>query len=585
MQAEYERELAQEKVQIANVITFQEWNTLRQYGNITKGIRGFAEEELDESVVFFDANLEWIDYLERRKVENITPAFVLLPRFFWEDREEMLPTDFIPGMLIKERLTLLSTSRDYWTNLENRALNEVNLIKCNATPREEQEPVIDFFKDTMQANHSIRGILQAAPGAGKTIMTIMIADQFRAKTLIVVPNAVLQDQWLEAILDATDLTPDDIGIIQGSKPKDIVEALEGKAISIVKIQSLFSQIKHNHIVTLQQLYQDIDLVCYDEAHNTGSATSYAKTSSIFLTPNILGLTATPYRQGLNDYLLKTSIGETIYKLEHNNLIPDVEVHNVWTEFSEKENSRLVSLRGDYVMFLGTFNSLMKNKNIYFQYLADVVYWNLSQGYNIVVLFPTIAMQEMLLDGIESKYPTIVDNVLLLKGKTKQDSLEMVKEERKIIMQDYKKYREDLDLDVKAKKIKRKEANELVKTRREEIDQRIIFLKEHALDLYKRKIKEATVIVSNYNLLSAGFDKPEMSNIIFGGAPRIGKISVIQSIGRITRIYEGKNQPLVQYFVPSKFIEMQKSTSIILTRNIRVQYPDAKFKYIGFQEQA
>jgi hypothetical protein len=76
----------------------------------------------------------------------------------------------------------------------------------------------------------------------------------------------------------------------------------------------------------------------------------------------------------------------------------------------------------------------------------------------------------------------------------------------------------------------------------------------------------------------------MSNIIFGGAPRIGKISVIQSIGRITRLHEGKNNPLVQYFIPSKFLDIQKSTGVILNRNIRVQYPDAKFKYIGFEKR-
>ncbi len=193
------------------------------------------------------------------------------------------------------------------------------------------------------------------------------------------------------------------------------------------------------------------------------------------------------------------------------------------------------------------------------------------------------MQEKLLESIQTRHPDIAESILLLKGKTKQDSLELVKTERKLLMTEFKEFKEELNVEVKAKKIKRKEANDLTKERRSKIDSQIEFLKDHSLDLYKTKIKEAPVIVSNYNLLSAGFDKANLSNIIFGGAPRIGKISVIQSIGRITRKFEDKNHPLVQYFIPSKFIEYQKSTGIILSKNIRVQYTDAKFKYIGFEK--
>ncbi len=582
MQSEYEHEQLIDDIPMANVISFQEWQTLKQYGNITKGYSQFLEEELDMAVVFFDEKMEYVDYLERKKVEDIIPVFVLLPRFFWEDQQDRIPTDFLPHLRIQDRIKILETSRDYWNNLQNRVLSENFLYKCDMIPREEQIPILDFFKEKMQADHKIRGILQAAPGVGKTILSIKIASMYQAMTLVITPNQVLCDQWLEAILEFTDLKEEDIGVLQGSDISKIEEEMQNKSIVIIKIQSLYSQIKHNHIMNLQRLYRGIDLVVYDEAHNSGAATSYAKTSSLFLTSNILGLSATPYRKGLNSFLMQTSIGEIIYKAEHQNLIPDIEIHNIWTEFTPQENARLVGARGDYIIFLGIFNSLMKNKDIYFAYLSDIVAWNLSQNHNIVVLFPTIFMQEKLLENIESRHPSIVNQVLLLKGKTKQDSLELVKEERRLLMQGFKEYKESLDIQVKAKEIKRKEVTELVKERRKEINTKIEFLKEHSLDLYKRKIKEASVIVSNYQLLSAGFDKPQMSNLILGGAPRIGKISVIQSIGRITRIHEGKNQPLVQYFVPSKFIEFQKSTSIILTKNIQIQYPDARFKYVGFE---
>ena len=582
---EYRLEDLTNDIPIANLISFQQWQTLKQYGNLTKGQSQFKEEELDEIVVFYDDNMNYLDYLSRKEIENIIPAFVLVPRFFWETHHENLPVEFIPGMKVQERLEILrNETNQHWIAMTNRVLYEPDKpFNTSMVPRPEQVPVLDFFMDKMQQQHNIRGVLQAPPGSGKTAMTIELMSRYKAKALIVVPNEVLSDQWQDAILQFTDLNQENIGVIQGSEIDKIQAQMIGGDIFIVKIQSLYSQVKRNDIRELQKLYRDIDVVVYDECHNSGAATGYAKTSSIFMTPNILGLSATPYRVGLNDYLLRTSIGETIFKLEHNNLDPEIEIHNVWTEFRPKELQKLGSVAGEYTMLLAIFNAMMKGKDQYFEYLADVVAWNHSQGHNIVVLFATIALMEKLQKNIQERHPGTADKVLLLKGKTKTDALDLVKIERKRIMQEYKEYKAQLDIKVKNKELKRKEANVKIKEMRAKIDQDIEFLKEHSLDVYKARVKESEIIISNYNLLSAGFDKPQLSNIIFGGAPRVGKISVIQSIGRITRKHEGKLTPLVQYFIPSTYFNFQKSTGVILNRNIKVQYPDAKFKYIGFQQ--
>lgn len=564
-----------------NIITFTEWQTLKQYGDLTKGFNAFSPEELDDICVFYDQDMVYLDYLERREVEEIHPDFVLVPRFFWEMHKDTIPEDFMPGLKAQERYELSrGNSREAWFTLESRLLAGEKPMPSSASPRDEQKPVIDFFTDQMQINKKIRGVLQAPPGAGKTFISINLLSGFRAKGLIVVPNEVLQDQWKDAILQFTDLSEDDIGLIQGSDLQKNQSEIE-KPVCIVKIQSLFSQIKRNHIRDLMAFYRYKDMIFYDECHNSGAATSYAKTSSLFTTPNIIGLSATPYRVGVNDYLLKASIGETIYKLDHNNLTPDVEIHKVYVEFKEDENKRLRNVQHDYNMMLGIFGAIMKYKDEYFRYLADIVAWNHSQGHNVVVLFPTIALMEKLLANLEHRHPEVHSRSLLLKGKTKQDSMDMVKVERRVLMDEYKQFKADKDQKVKDKLLKRKEYQVIVKERRAEIDAKIAYLKEHALDVYKKKVVESDIIVSNYNLLSAGFDKPQLSNIIFGGAPRIGKISVIQSIGRITRKYDGKLKPLAQYFIPSPFFDINKSTGIILNKNIKLQYDEAEFKYAGF----
>jgi len=562
-----------------NLVTFNDWQILKQTG-LTKGFANFSPEELDNIAVFYTDNLEFLDYLERKEIENITPAYVLVPRFFWE-MHDYPGLEEASGIDRDERLKIFNTHRrETRFRLETRMMQEIQLFKFNATPRPEQQPVLDTFIEIFNRKHSLRGILQAAPGFGKTITAIKAVHGFRAQSIIIVPNEVLQDQWKEAILEFTDLTEDQIGIIQGSD----LNKIELKSINIVKIQSLYSQIKRNKIWELLKIYNYIDFVIYDECHNSGAATGYAKTSSLFLTPNIIGLSATPYRDGINKYMLESAIGEVIAKPEHNNLSPDVEVHNVYVPFSQGETNRLKTIGQDYVMFLGMFNAMMKSKQTYFEYLADVVAWNYQNKYNIVILFSTIALMEKLQEQLYLRHPDLKEKILLLKGKTKEDAMTLVKAERKVIMEEYKLFKERKDQDVKDKKIKRKEYQEIVKKRRKEIDEHIDYLKEHALDLYKQKVKSSEIIISNYNLLSAGFDKPQLSNIIFGAAPRVGKISVIQSIGRITRKYSDKNKPLVQYFVPSAFFEFKKSTGVILSNNIKIQYPDAKIRYIGFKRE-
>jgi len=572
------------EITIPNLITFQEWTTLKQYGRLTEGFRGFIPDNLDDIVVFYDDKYQFIDYLARKEIEDIQPSFVLVPRFFWEQHKELIPVDYLPELNVAKRQKLYNDwAREIRFRRETRFLQDQFLFDCDLKPREEQVPALEFLANEFKEHNRLRGILQAPPGSGKTAMSIKTIQASRTKAIIIVPNEVLQDQWVDAITQFTNLTADDIALVQGSDLNKINDIINDKPIMIAKIQSMYSQIKNNPIHEIMNLYRFIDLVIFDEAHTSAGATGYAKVSSVFWTENFLGLTATPYRQDLNAYMLQVAIGKVIYKVEHNNITPDVEIHNVWTEFSPQEISKLKFANQEYTMFLGVFGSMMKSKDIYFEYLSDVVAWNFKNGHCIVVLFPTIALMEKLQSNLEQRHPETAKELLLLKGKTKQDSLDLVKLERKRLMLEYKIYKNDQDILVKRKEQKRKTANALIKERRKEIDEQIDYFKEHALDVYRKRVKEAKIIVSNYNLLSAGFDKSELSNIIFGAGPRVGKISVIQSIGRVTRLHPGKKHPLVQYFIPSTFIDFQSSTGVILNKNIRVQYPEAKIKYVGFKQ--
>jgi len=555
---------------MTSLITFQEYISIKQYGNLDKDYPKVSEF-LDNACVFYDSNQEFFDWFKVREFEHKDPAYVLVPKFFWEFHKN------IPDMIHVESDPL----KNYFAGVQDHPVFQpADAFECPATPREEQVPLIEKITKEFQSTQRVNGIISAAPGFGKTFISIKLSALLNLKTLIIIPNEILSDQWIQAIINFTGLSKEDIGLIEGSEIKDIRNGLD-KKITLIKVQSLYSQLKRIQPNNLKELYKNIGLVFYDECHTSGAAEGYAKTSSIFTTNNIIGLSATPYRIGLNDYLMQVSIGGILYRSEHKNLIPDCELYKLNIEFTDNEIKKLVSVSGDFVMFNSFFTMFLANKQPYFDYLADWVYYNQKQGHKTVVLFSTNKMVKKLHETFIKKYPDYdKETTLVLTGKTKKDVADLVSKERKRIMQEYKAFRETQDQRVKNKEIKRKEANLIIKEERKRIDSLIEDIKNNAYNLYNQKKDAADIIFSNYILLSAGFDKPELSNIIYG-SPRIGKVSVIQSLGRITRIYEGKKQPLAQFMLPEVYLRFQKSAPVILINNIRIEYDTARIKKFYF----
>jgi superfamily II DNA or RNA helicase len=135
-------------------------------------------------------------------------------------------------------------------------------------------------------------------------MSIKLSSIIGYKTLCIVPNSILEDQWVDEISNFTGLSKDKIGIIQGSDIAKIEKNnILDNDIIVVKIQTLLSQLKRINLIELEEFYSRIGLVFYDECHQSGAAESYAKTAIIFKTDNIIGLSATPFVKGINDFLM------------------------------------------------------------------------------------------------------------------------------------------------------------------------------------------------------------------------------------------------------------------------------------------
>ena len=571
-----------------NFIPYSTWLEILSRADISRGIKDFHSKEVHDLVNSYDENLKYLDMDKISEFETFTPSWVLVPKFFWyQNFEKLKPLNAYLNLEPKmAQFKKEPADYDETTINSNYALYESKIV-----PRDEQIQAFEKLKELRYSKDKLfRGIIQATPGFGKTVLAIhAIYDLLFQKPIIIVPKDILVNQWKDAFLQFTDLKEEDIYCLEGSNIEDLTKGINNSKVIIAKVQSILSQLKRIPYNELYQLYESIDLFIFDECHGSG-AKGYGKVSSIFKTNNIIGLTATPYRRGINEFLLTNSTGEVIYKSDHKNYHPDVEIFSLYSEdndmvFTSKEKQTLGwAAKNDYIKFLTFYNMFLYNKNFYFDYLARWVKYQQSQGHVSVVLFSTIKMIDKFIEYynklFENEYIQEEAKPLKLIGNSKIDSQSLAKQENKKLREQLKQYKEELNLKVKNKEIKRKDANELYKIKREEFkiiqEQNL----QNAIEIYNRKIKGSNLLVSNYGLLSAGFDKSNLSHIVFG-SPIIGKVTLLQSIGRIVRTHEGKKFPLVQFFFTSTFLHYQPNASMILRKNILSEFENSKIIYKGF----
>jgi superfamily II DNA or RNA helicase len=499
-----------------------------------------------------------------------------------------LPKQFIKNHFADLANFGIEEVHNYARETHKFTYNNINIVS-NITPRPEQEPLIEEVVNIFNRQTYVNGIIQAAPGFGKTKTSLKLIELLGLKTLVIVPGDLLEEQWTKDIESSLNI---EVGHIQGSD-LDKLDDQFCKKVSVAKVQSLLSQLKSKDLNILKDVYSSFDLIIYDECHTSGSADGYSKTSHMFNTPNILGLSATPFTKDLNKFLMLNSIGEIIYISDHKNLIPDINLHNMFLELSPGDVNRLNWSKQDYIRFLATYNNILEQKPAYINYIADWVAYRHSQGYTTAILFSNNKLVEKL--NIVLRARGFDPGVII--GKTKRDTF---KEKLYISDEDYSWYYHNY----KKTFPKRKDINIILK----KVDKfdgvsRYFVNKKHVLDIEKinetldnysikvtkldvpnmseREIaKTKKIIISNFKLLSAGFDLSVLSCLIFG-SPLIGKIGVIQSIGRIARIDANKRQDIQVHFIFTDYFTKSFPNMVhTLKNNIKVEY-DSKFIWEGF----
>jgi len=256
----------------------------------------------------------------------------LLEKTGWVlNREETIPSSLIPDL--EKALVKIASIRNF-----GETCDRFNCVVCRKVVEEffsgesidlPWKLAIELYRWQKEAKKAWwenggKGIVKVVTGAGKTIFALsLVSDLFNSeaykdgglRVVIVVPTAVLLDQWLIEAMDKLHVPRENIGVFYGKEKED----LKNKRILIYVVNSARENLKKHYEAFFKS--DDLFLIA-DECHRYGSK----ENSKIFELPfsYTLGLSATPERRG--DYgfeeKLVPNLGDVIYTYTYSDALKD-----------------------------------------------------------------------------------------------------------------------------------------------------------------------------------------------------------------------------------------------------------------------
>jgi superfamily II DNA or RNA helicase len=233
--------------------------------------------------------------------------------------------------------------------------NKPAKIKFNGTLRDYQIPIVDACLSHIKEKGG--GLLVVPCASGKTSMSIYIASQLKAKTLVITHKTFLQEQWIARCKQFTNSA---IGIIR-QKTVDV----EGKDFVIAMIQSLAKR-KYDPAI-----FKQFDMVICDETHHFSSrcfSQALAKCSAKYT----MGLTATPYRGDGLMHVVNWFLGDIMYekRIKTNNQVVAKIITFSCTDPLFKEKKRWIKgrIRPDCVKMIGNLIQIKQRNN----HIVDII---------------------------------------------------------------------------------------------------------------------------------------------------------------------------------------------------------------------
>jgi len=173
-------------------------------------------------------------------------------------------------------------------------------IEHNITPRSEtQELAISYMLN------NDKGVIQLAPGVGKTVISIYVICERKKKTIILVHRDALADQWISRFLQFTNCKEEDISRLTSANFEEELK----RPIIVATVQTFLSLLKRKREEFLIALNDaNVGVFIGDEVHTTVGAPTFSE-CSIHISANCtFGLSATPYRYDGNGDIIEYHLG-------------------------------------------------------------------------------------------------------------------------------------------------------------------------------------------------------------------------------------------------------------------------------------
>ena len=246
--------------------------------------------------------------------------------------------------------------------------------------RSEQKKAVKVIEGIYEKNGFINGIIKLPPGTGKTVLSIYLAGKLKLKTCIIVDNNSLFIQWIKAINTFSGLDDENIGII-----KQNIFVTNDKMFTVAMSGTLSSKIKKN----VQDIFNKINdskfgLVIYDEVHATSSTDVYSRSSLLFRTKNIIGLSATPYHFDYQKILMENTIGNVIYESFNYEMIPKYYLIHYNSGLSQKYMFVMNKMK-EYIQKKSFYNKIIVNSDTYIGLIKEHVQKLYDQNHVIMVV--------------------------------------------------------------------------------------------------------------------------------------------------------------------------------------------------------
>ncbi|WP_252306324.1 TOTE conflict system archaeo-eukaryotic primase domain-containing protein [Streptococcus pseudopneumoniae] len=321
------------------------------------------------------------------------------------------------------------------------------------------------------------GLLHAETGFGKTVLGAALISERKTKTIILVHNRQLLDQWLDRLNHFLTFEEEEATRYTASGREKVIGYVGqyggtkkwlSKLVDVVMIQSLFK------LENSQSLLDEYEMMIVDECHHV-SALMFEKVVAQFRGKYLYGLTATPERKNGHEPIVFQRIGEILHTADKRETDFKRQLQLRFTSFGHLEIEKTKA--SNFIQLSDWIATDSVRNQLIIKDILDQV----AEGRNILVLVNRIQQIDVFEKLLKEKE---VDDCYIISGKTK--------------VRDRTSLMETLE-----------------------------------------QLDKGFVLLSTGKYIGEGFDLPQLDTLILA-APFSWKNNLIQYAGRIHRNYKDKS---------------------------------------------